>query len=103
MREKTARYFPHAKPSKNVRTAKYARYRDTWISSYLAPGNNPNLRLRLDALSAIQEAAELFIIQFFQQANLLALHRKRVPVELRDMQILYHLMDHHNLLTMKPW
>ena len=64
----------------------------------IAQSINPNLRFRSDALSAIQEAAEAFIIKLFKESNLLALHRKRVTVELCGMQLVCHFMDRHNFL-----
>ena len=43
----------------------------------------------------------MFIIQLFQEANLLTLRHKRVTVELHNMQLVCHLMDRHNFFTMK--
>ena len=60
-----------------------------------------NLHFHLDALSAIQAAAEMFILQLFQEENLPALHLKRLAVELHDMQLVFRLMELHNFLTMK--
>ena len=61
----------------------------------------PSLRSRVDALSAVQDEAEIFIIQVLREANLLTLHGKRVTVQLRVMQLVCHLMDFHNFFTMK--
>ena len=66
----------------------------------IAQGFNPNLRFRVDALSSIQEAAEIFTIRLFLEANLLIIHSKRVTVELRDMQLVCYLMDCPNFFTM---
>ncbi|KNC77080.1 histone H3-like centromeric protein A, partial [Sphaeroforma arctica JP610] len=40
-----------------------------------------------DALAAVQEAAEAFLVHLFEDANLAALHAKRVTLMVRDIQL----------------
>jgi len=42
-------------------------------------------RWQASALLALQEAAEAFLVQLFEDANLCAIHAKRVTVQPRDM------------------
>ena len=44
-------------------------------------------RWRFDALLALQEAAEAFIVSIFQDTNLCAIHAKRVTIMVRDIQL----------------
>ena len=67
----------------------------------ISQGINPNLSFCVDALSAIQEAAEMLIILLFQEANLPALHCERMTLELRGVQVVFRLMDRHTLFKMK--
>lgn len=45
------------------------------------------LRWQVTALQALQEAAEAFLVRLFEDANLCAIHAKRVTVMVRDMQL----------------
>jgi histone H3/H4 len=49
--------------------------------------NNSGLRWRSDALLAVQEAAEAYLVIFFEDANVCAIHAKRVTVMVKDMQL----------------
>jgi len=44
-------------------------------------------RFQASALLALQEAAEAFLVRLFEDANLCAIHAKRVTVMHRDMQL----------------
>ncbi|TMS08839.1 histone H3-like centromeric protein A [Larimichthys crocea] len=46
-----------------------------------------NLRWKVYALLALQEAAEAFLVMIFADANLCAIHAKRVTVFPRDIQL----------------
>ena len=46
-----------------------------------------DVRFQSTALMAIQEAAEMHLIQLFEDTNLCALHAKRVTVMPKDMQL----------------
>jgi len=49
--------------------------------------NNSGLKWRSDALLAVQEAAEAYLVIFFEDANVCAIHAKRVTVMVKDMQL----------------
>ena len=46
-----------------------------------------DVRFQSTALLALQEAAEMHLIQLFEDTNLCALHAKRVTVMPKDMQL----------------
>jgi histone H3 len=41
----------------------------------------PGFRYQSNALLAIQEAAEMYLVNLFEDANLLAIHTKRVTIQ----------------------
>ena len=106
-------------PSLSIRkTGKNRAYREIRMiqrnNSLLVPGAavirtireaaqsiNPDLRFSMDALSVIQEAAEMYLVQMFQEASPLFVHRNRVTVMLCDIQLVFHLIDRHNFFTYK--
>lgn len=53
----------------------------------IAQNMKRDVRFQSTALLALQEAAEMHIIQLFEDTNLCALHAKRVTVMPRDMQL----------------
>ena len=44
-------------------------------------------RIQSSALLAIQECAEDYLVHLFEDANLLAIHAKRVTIQIKDMQL----------------
>ena len=44
-------------------------------------------RYTSDALAALQEATETAIVSLFEDTNLCAIHRKRVGIDAKDMQL----------------
>lgn len=46
-----------------------------------------HLRITYDALMAIQEAAEMYLVMLFEDCQKLALHRQRVTITKRDMDL----------------
>ncbi len=46
---------------------------------------NQDLRWQSQAIMALQEAAEAFIIHLFEDTNLCAIHAKRVTIMQKDM------------------
>ncbi|RWS30907.1 histone H3 variant-like protein [Leptotrombidium deliense] len=46
-----------------------------------------NIRYQTAALMALQEAAEAYIVNLFENTNLLAIHARRVTIMPRDMQL----------------
>ena len=53
----------------------------------IAQDMKTDVRFQSTALLALQEAAEMHLIQLFEDTNLCALHAKRVTVMPRDMQL----------------
>lgn len=51
----------------------------------------PDLKVTREALMALHESAEMYLTYFFQDANRLALHAKRVTLMPRDLQLIYNL------------
>lgn len=48
---------------------------------------NDDLRIQGSALSALQEAAETYLVGLFDDSNLLAIHCKRVTIMPKDIQL----------------
>eukprot|EP00052_Salpingoeca_macrocollata_P018521 m.152099 g.152099 ORF g.152099 m.152099 type:complete len:133 (-) comp20717_c1_seq4:21-419(-) len=46
-----------------------------------------DLRWQALALLALQEAAEAFLVHLFEDANLCAIHAKRVTIQVKDIQL----------------
>ena len=47
----------------------------------------PIFRIQLDALLAIQDAAESYLVELFNDANICAIHAKRITIQPKDMQL----------------
>ena len=47
----------------------------------------PDLRFQSAAVMALQEASEAYLVQLFEDANLCAIHAKRVTIMPKDMQL----------------
>ncbi|KAK6110159.1 histone H3-like 2 domain protein [Brugia pahangi] len=50
-------------------------------------------RFALEAIAAVQEAAEAFMVQFFENALLCSQHAKRITVMQRDVQLVRRLFN----------
>ena len=46
-----------------------------------------NFRIQTSALEALQEAVEAYIVGFFEDTNLCAIHAKRITIMPRDMKL----------------
>jgi histone H3 len=53
-----------------------------------------DLRFQGQALLALQEAAEAFLVGLFEDTNLCALHAKRVTIMPKDMQLARRIRGH---------
>ncbi|PPQ68009.1 hypothetical protein CVT26_007372 [Gymnopilus dilepis] len=49
--------------------------------------NSANLRWQSSALLALQEATEAYLVHLFEDANLCAIHAKRVTIMTKDIQL----------------
>ena len=47
----------------------------------------PNYRIQTGALAALQEGAESYLVELFEDNNLCAIHAKRVTIMPKDMQL----------------
>lgn len=54
--------------------------------TFLTTGDS-NLRWQVEAVNALQEAAEAYLVHLFEDANLCAIHSKRVTIMLKDIQL----------------
>ncbi len=68
-----------------VPKAPFARLVREVISEVIRPGG-PD-RVQAQAMLALQEAAEAYIVGLFEDCNLCAIHAKRVTIQVRDMQL----------------
>jgi hypothetical protein len=48
------------------------------------------MRFQANALEALQEAAEAYMIRLFEDTNLCAIHAKRVTIQPKGMQLNLH-------------
>lgn len=46
-----------------------------------------DFRWKADALLALQEMSEAYLVSLFEDANLCAIHAKRVTIMVKDMQL----------------
>jgi len=57
------------------------------------------IRFQSQALMALQEAAEAYLVHLFEDTNLLAIHAKRVTIMQKDMQLARRIrgdrLDYH--------
>jgi histone H3-like centromeric protein A len=53
-------------------------------------------RWQRDAILALQEAAEAYMVGLFEDANLCAIHAKRVTIMVRDIQLARRIRGLHD-------
>lgn len=53
----------------------------------IAADRMPDLRFKIDAVAALQEATEAYLVGLFEDVNLCAIHAKRVTIMTKDMQL----------------
>lgn len=58
---------------------------------FFGPFSQINVRLTPKAIEALQDAAEEFLTRLYSDANLLALHARRVTVTPQDIKVLLML------------
>lgn len=58
-----------------------------------------NCRIQATALEALQEASEMYIVQFFEDTVLLAMHAKRVTVMRNDMILMRRLRGRDDIIN----
>ncbi|MCJ1393032.1 centromeric DNA-binding histone H3-like protein cse4 [Xylographa bjoerkii] len=57
------------------------------IALDLVPVGGDSLRWQSQAIQALQESAEAFLVHLFEDANLCAIHAKRVTIMQKDIQL----------------
>ena len=60
----------------------------------IAQDINPNLRFMVDAIFALQEASEVFLMNLLEDGNLCTIHRGRITVAPRDLNLVMKLREH---------
>ena len=53
----------------------------------IAQGIDPDIRFRSEALLALQEAAEMYLVCLYEESNLCAIHANRVTIFKKDMDL----------------
>ena len=53
----------------------------------IAQNYKPDTRFQSEALQALQEAAETYLVDVFEDTNACAIHAKRVTIMVKDMQL----------------
>lgn len=56
-----------------------------------------DLRFTSDAIAALQESSEAFIVQLLEDANLVALHAKRITIMDKDIQLARRIRGEDNV------
>jgi len=95
--KKPHRYRPGTVALREIR--KYQKSTDLLLSRApfqklvreIAQDSKTDLRFQSSALAAIQEAAEAFLVNLMENANLCAIHAKRVTIMPKDMQLAQRL------------
>lgn len=59
----------------------------------IAQDRNTDMRFQKAALNAIQEAAEMYLTNYFESSNVNAIHAKRVTLMMDDMKVTKYQMD----------
>lgn len=57
------------------------------VAMNLTSSKTDHLRWQSSAILALQEATEAFLVHLFEDANLCAVHAKRVTLMTKDMQL----------------
>ncbi|ORZ34907.1 histone H3 variant CENP-A, partial [Catenaria anguillulae PL171] len=58
--------------------------------------NQDNYRWQASALLALQEAAEAYLVHLFEDANLCAIHAKRVTIMPKDIHLARRIRGHQD-------
>lgn len=61
----------------------------------IASGFKSDLRFQSQAVLALQEAAEAYLVGLFEDTNLCAIHAKRVTIMPKDMQLARRIRGEH--------
>jgi histone H3 len=70
-----------------IRKAPFQRLVKEVASTVCADGQKGNLRFQSQAILALQEALETYLIGLFEDSNLCAIHAKRVTIMPKDIML----------------
>jgi histone H3 len=62
----------------------------------IAAGYRGDLRFQSSAIAALQEASEAYLVGFFEDTNLCAIHASRVTIMERDVQLAQRIRGERN-------
>ncbi|CAM9982407.1 unnamed protein product, partial [Heterosigma akashiwo] len=65
----------------------------------IAPTFRYDLRFQGSAVLALQEAAEAYLVGLFEDANLCAIHAKRVTIMPKDLQLAYKIRGERIIIS----
>ena len=68
-----------------------------------AVSHDPNLRIQRNALEILQHAAEAFMVGVFEDANLCAIHAKRVTLQPKDIRLAREIRARAGDKIMMDW
>ena len=93
-------FFAGPAPSRSARIRRYQRSTDLLIrklpfarlvreitQTYNSTPAEGEKRWKVEALMALQEAAESYLVHLFEDSNLCAIHAKRVTIFVKDIQL----------------
>ena len=78
-----------------IRKLPFARLVREVTQEFTAKRDAYDFRWQADAVLALQEATEAFIISLFEDGNLCAIHAKRVTIMPKDMQLARRIRGEH--------
>jgi histone H3 len=98
-KKKKRRYKPGIRALKDIR--KYQKSTKLLIpkSSFIRlvkeiiQKEKRDLRIQASAVLALQEAAEMFVVNMFEYSNYCAIHGKRVTVQAKDIQLVKKIRE----------
>ena len=62
-----------------------------WVGEGDGPGAEGDMRFQAMALITLQEAAEAYVVNFFEDANLCTVHTKKVTLLPKDIQLVHRI------------
>ena len=57
------------------------------MAHFSGGADDATIRITKDALAAVQEAAEAYLVEVYEDANLCAIHCKRVTIKVKDIHL----------------
>ncbi|XP_060931569.1 histone H3-like centromeric protein A, partial [Limanda limanda] len=76
-----------------LRKGPFSRLMSRFVREVCQTYSRESLRWQVYALLALQEAAEAFLVLLFSDANLCAIHAKRVTLFPRDIQLARRILE----------